>query len=75
MKCDERFIICDSDVNPISSKPRYAGDMSLISTCSCTENVGFTKAFDNFRGCQIDINIFHLTTGTYEFHLHFGDRW
>ena len=43
MKCDERFISCDSDVNPISSEPRYAGNMmSLASTCSYTENVGFT---------------------------------
>ena len=42
MKCDERFISCDSDVNPISSEPRYAGNMSLISICSYTENVGFT---------------------------------
>ena len=71
MKCDERFISFDSEVNPISSEPRYAGNMSLISTCSYTENVGFTKDFDNFRGCQTDINIFQLTTGTYEFHLHF----
>ena len=71
MKCDERFISFDSDVNRISSEPRYAGNMSLISTCSYTEHVGFTKDFDNFRGCQTDINIFHLTTGT--FHLHFGD--
>ena len=75
MKCDERFISFDSDVNRISSEPRYAGDMSLISTCSYTENVGFTKDFDNFRGCQTDINIIHLTTGTtYEFHLHSGDE-
>ena len=72
MKCDERFISFDSDVNRISSERRYAGNMPLISTCSYTENVGFTKDFDNFRGCQTDINIFHLTTGTYEFHLHFG---
>ena len=60
------FISFDSDVNPISSEPRYAGNMSLINTCSYTENVGFTKDFDNFRGCQTDINIFHSTTGTYE---------
>ena len=75
MKCDERFISCDSDVNPISSEPPYAANMtSLFSTCSHTDNVGFTKDFDNFRGCQIDINIIHLTTGTtYEFHLHSGD--
>ena len=73
MKCDELFISFNSDINRMSSEPRYAGNMSLISTCSYTENVGFTKAFDNFRGCQTDINIFHLTTGTYEFHLHFGD--
>ena len=73
MKCDERFISFDSDVNRISSEPRYAGNMSLISTCSYTENVGFTKDFDNFRGCQTDINIIHLSTGTYEFHLNFGD--
>ena len=73
MKCDERFISCDSDVNTISSEPRYAGNMSLISTCSYTENVGFTKDFDNFRGCQTDINIIPLITGTCEFHLHFGD--
>ena len=73
MKCDERYISCDSDVNQISSEPCYAGNMSLIGTCSYTENVGFTKHFDNFRGCQTDINIFHLTTCTYEFHLHFGD--
>ena len=52
MKCDERFISFDSDVNRISSEPRYAGNMSLISTCSYTENVGFTKDFANFRGCQ-----------------------
>ena len=68
MKCDECFISCDSDVNPISSEPRYAGNMSLISTCSYTESVGFTKYFDNFRGCQTDINIIHLTTwGTIKF--------
>ena len=73
MKCDESFISCDSDVNPISSEPYDAGNMSLISTCSYTENVGFTKDFDNFRGCQTDIDIIHLTTGTYEFHLHFGN--
>ena len=73
MNCDERFISFDSDVNRISSEPLYAGNMSLISTRSYTENVGFTKDFDNFRGCQTDINIFHLTTGTYKFHLHFGD--
>ena len=70
MKCDERFISCDSD--PISIEPCDTGNVS-IGTCSYTENVGFTKDFDNFRGCQTDINIFHLTTGTYEFHLHFGD--
>ena len=73
MKCDKCFISFDSDVNRISSEPRYGGNMSLISTCSYTKNVGFTKDFDNFCGCQTDINIFHLTTGTYEFHLHFGD--
>ena len=73
MKCDERFISCDSDVNTISSEPRYAGNMSLISTCSYSENVGFTKDFDNFRGCQTEINIIPLITGTYEFHLYFGD--
>ena len=47
--------------------------MSLNSTCSYTENVGFTKDFDNFRGCLNDINIIPLTTCPYEFHLHFGD--
>ena len=74
MKCDERFISFDSDVNPISSEPCDTGNMSIISTCTCTENVGFAKDLHNFRGCQIDINIIHLTTGTtYEFHLHFGD--
>ena len=73
MKCDERFISFDSDVNPISIEPRYAGNMSLISTCSYTEYVVFTKDFYNFPVCQTDINIFHFTAGTYEFHLHFGD--
>ena len=73
MKCDERFISCDSDVNPISSEPCDTGNISIIGTCTYTENVGFTKDFDNFRGCQTNINIIHLTTGTYEFHLHFCD--
>ena len=73
MKSDERFISCDSDVNPISSEPCDTGNVSIIGTCTYTENVGFTKDFDNFRGCQTDINIIHLTTGTYEFHLHFCD--
>ena len=75
MKCDERFVSCDSDVNPISSEPHYTGNMSIISTCSYTENVCVTIDFDNFRGCQTDINIFHLTTGTYEFYLHNFWRW
>ena len=74
MKCDERFISSDSDINPITSEPCDAENMSLISTCPYTENVGFTKEFDNFRGCQTDINIIHLITGTYEFHLHFGNE-
>ena len=73
-KCDERFISCDSDVNSILSELCDAGNMSLISTCSYTENVGVTKDFGNFRGCQTDITIVHLIpTCTYEFHLHFGD--
>ena len=46
--------------------------MSIICTWTFTENVGFTKDFDNFRGCQTDINIIHLNIGTHEF-LHFGD--
>ena len=57
MKCDEHFISFDSDVNRISSEPRYAGNMSLISTCSYTENVGFTNDFDNFRVVKL-ISIF-----------------
>ena len=71
MKYDERFISYDSDVNPRSSEPCDAGNMSIISACTYTENVGFTKDVDNFRGCQTDI--IHLTTGTYEFHMHFGE--
>ena len=75
MKCGERFISCDSDVNPISSEPCDTDNISIIGTCTYTENVGFTKDCDNFRGCQTDITnvIIHLTTGTYEFHLHFCD--
>ena len=72
-KCNERFISCDSDVNTISSEPCDTGNVSIIGTCTYTENVGFTKDFDNFHGCQTDINSIHLTTGTYEFHLHFWD--
>ena len=73
-KWDEHFISFDSDVNPISSEPCDTGNMSIISTCTCTENVGVTKDFDNFRGCQTDINVIHLTTGTtYAFYLHLGD--
>ena len=34
MKCDERFISCDSDVNPISSEPCDAGNTSISSTCT-----------------------------------------
>ena len=41
MKCDERFISCDSDVNPISSELCDAGNMSIISTGTYTKNVGF----------------------------------
>ena len=67
MKCDGRFISCDSDFNPISSEPCDAGNMSIISTCTHTENVGFTKDFDNFRGCQTYINMILLTTGTYDY--------
>ena len=73
MKCDERFISYDFDVNPISSKPCDIGNVSIIGTCTYTEDGGFTKDFDNFCGCQTDINIIHLTTGTYECHLHFCD--
>ena len=74
MKYDERFISFDSDVNRISSEPRFAGNISITSTYTYTENVGFTKDFDNFRGCQTDINIAHLIpTCTYEIHLYFGD--
>ena len=73
IKCDERFSSCDSDVNPRSSGPCDAGNMSIISTCTYTEKVVFTKDVDNFRDCQTDINIIHLNTGTYGFHMHFGD--
>ena len=73
MKCDECFISFDSDVR-ISSEPRCVGNMSLISTCSYTEYVGVTKDFDNFGGCQTDINIVLLIPKcAYEFHLHIGD--
>ena len=71
IKYDERFTSCGSDVNPFSSEPCDAGNMSIIST---TEHVGVTWDFDNFRGFQTDINIVHLIpTCTDEFHLHFRD--
>ena len=74
MKCDEHFTGCDSDVNSISGEPRDASNMSIISTYTYTENVGVTKDFDNFRGCQSDINIVHLIpTCTNELRLYFGD--
>ena len=61
-KCDDRFISCDSDVNSISSEP-----------CTYTKHVGVTKDFDDFLGCQTDINIVHLIpTCTYEINLYFG---
>ena len=73
-KCDERFISCDSDVNSISSEPCDAGNISIISTRTYTEHVGVTKDFDDFRGCQTDVNIVYLIpTCTYEIHLYFGD--
>ena len=59
INCVERFTSCDSDVNPISSEPCDAGNMSIISTCTNTENVVVTKDSGNFRGCQTDINIVH----------------
>ena len=74
MKCGEHFTGSDSDINPTSSEPCDAGNMSIITACTYAENVGVTEHFDNFHGCQSDINIVHLTPPcTYEFHLHFGD--
>ena len=39
---------------------RVMGNVSIISTCTYIEHVGVSKDFDNFRGCQTDINIVHL---------------
>ena len=73
-KCDERFISCDSDFNPKSSEPCDAGNISIISTCTYNVHVGVTEDFDDFRGCQTDINIVYLIpTCTYEINLYFGD--
>ena len=73
MKCDEHFIGCDFDINPTSSEQCDADNMSSITACTYTENVGVTEPFDSFRGCQSDINIVHLIpTCTYEFHLYFA---
>ena len=53
MKRDKRLTSCNSDVNLISSEPRDASNMSVISICTYNEHVGVTKDFDNFRGCKL----------------------
>ena len=75
MTCDEHYTGCDSDIKPTSSEPCDAGNMSIITACTYNEIVGVTNYFDNFCGCQSDINIVHLnpTCSTNEFHLHFDD--
>ena len=48
--------------------------MPVTGQLSAPAHVGVSKDFDNYHGCQTDINIVHLIpTCTYEFHLHFGD--
>ena len=70
IKCDEHFIGCDSDINPTSSEPFDAGNMSSITACTYTKNVDVTEHFEKF----CDINFAHLiSTCTYELHLHFGE--